>query len=195
MEFCKLIRQINFHLILLSSNGLRNQKRKREPQTRSQKLAAVEILEQLQKYVNWRIIPSNEIKNDGSTEHTPGEDSSHWSWIFESDEHLREMWSTQSDGWREARAHNFNQTGKTNLHFLSFIIFGDEYQVSRNESETKRQGVKEPGVYIFRVKNMSYKWKQQLLPEPSYLSAKQLYVKSCKKNKHVYVPKPSSGWV
>ena len=74
-------------------------------------------------------------------------------------------------------------------------FFGDHFQVSQNESETKLQGVKKPGVYIFRVKNMSYKLKQQLLPETSYLSAKPHYVKSCKKNKHVHVPKRSSGWV
>jgi len=92
--------------------------------------------------------------------------------MLESDEHLREVCSTQSDGWREARAHNFNQTGETYPHFLSFFPFGEDFQVSQNESETKRHGVKEPDVYIFRVKNMSYKWKQRLLPEPSYLSSK-----------------------
>ena len=41
MTFCKLIKQIKPHLVLLSLNGFRNQKRKREPQTRSQNLAAV----------------------------------------------------------------------------------------------------------------------------------------------------------
>jgi len=41
MKFRKLIKQIKFHFVLLSLNGLRNQKRNGEPQTRSQKFAAV----------------------------------------------------------------------------------------------------------------------------------------------------------
>ena len=41
MKFNKLVKQIKLHFVLLSLNGLRNQKRKGELQTRSQKFAAV----------------------------------------------------------------------------------------------------------------------------------------------------------
>jgi hypothetical protein len=41
IKFYKLIRQIKLNFVLLSLNGLRNQKRKIEPQTRSQNLAAI----------------------------------------------------------------------------------------------------------------------------------------------------------
>jgi hypothetical protein len=46
-------------------------------------------------------------------------------------------------------------TTSTNPHFLSFILLGDDFQVSQNDSETKRQGLNEPGINIFRVKNVS----------------------------------------
>jgi hypothetical protein len=43
---------------------------------------------------------------------------------------------------------DFNQTCKTNPHFLSCILIGKDFQIFHNDSETKRHGVQEPGVCL-----------------------------------------------